>query len=103
MRALHFLSNPRSLLAMLHDVCMVCFAWAFAYYLRFNFNIPNDFIVTIWQNLAWVLPLQVGMFFAFGLYQGIWRFASIPDLKRLLKAVAVSVLMASVEIGRAHV
>ena len=95
MRALHFLSNPRSLLALLHDVCMVCFAWAFAYYLRFNFNIPNEFIVTIWQNLAWVLPLQVGMFFAFGLYQGIWRFASIPDLKRLLKAVAVSVLMAS--------
>ena len=96
MRALHFLSNPRSLLALLHDVCMVCFAWAFAYYLRFNFNIPDEFIVTIWQNLAWVLPLQVGMFFAFGLYQGIWRFASIPDLKRLLKAVAVSVLMASV-------
>ena len=95
MRALHFLSNPRSLLALLHDVCMVCFAWAFAYYLRFNFNIPDEFIVTIWQNLAWVLPLQVSMFFIFGLYQGIWRFASIPDLKRLLKAVAVSVLMAS--------
>ena len=95
MRALHFLSNPRSLLALLHDVCMAAFAWAFAYYLRFNFNIPNEFIVTIWQNLAWVLPLQVGMFFAFGLYQGIWRFASIPDLKRLLKAVTVSVLIAS--------
>ena len=96
MRALHFLSNPRSLLALLHDVCMAAFAWTFAYYLRFNFNIPDEFIVTIWQNLAWVLPLQVSMFFIFGLYQGIWRFASIPDLKRLLKAVAVSVLMASV-------
>ena len=95
MRVLHFLSNPRSLLALLHDVCMAAFAWAFAYYLRFNFNIPNEFIVTIWQNLAWVLPLQVGLFFAFGLYQGIWRFASIPDLKRLLKAVTVSVLIAS--------
>ena len=95
MRALHFLSNPRSLLALLHDVCMAAFAWVFAYYLRFNFSIPNEFVVTIWQNLAWVLPLQVSMFFTFGLYQGIWRFASLPDLKRLLKAVAVGILIAS--------
>ena len=95
MRALHFLFNPRSLLAVLHDIFMTAFAWAFAYYLRFNLSIPNEFIVTIWQNLAWVLPLQICMFVSFGLYQGIWRFASIPDLKRLLKAVAVSVLIAS--------
>ena len=48
---------------------------------------------TMWLNLLWVLPLQACMFFIFGLYQGVWRFASIPDLKRILKAVAVGILL----------
>ena len=92
MRAWHFLSNPRSFLALLHDICVAGITWAFAYYLRFNFEIPLMFIHTMWKNFVWVLPIQVGAFFLFGLYQGIWRFASMPDLKRILKAIAVSAM-----------
>ncbi|MCR4301102.1 MAG: polysaccharide biosynthesis protein [Sulfuricaulis sp.] len=35
------------------------------------------------------------MFWYFGLYRGIWRFASIPDLARILKAVGASVVLAA--------
>ena len=90
MRAIHFLSNPRSFSALLHDVLMAGLAWIFAYYLRFNFDIPSEFILSMWRNLSWVLALQVCTFLGFGLYQGVWRFASIPDLKRILKAIAVA-------------
>lgn len=93
MRAIHFLSNPRSFSALLHDVFMAGLAWIFAYYLRFNFDVPSEFILTMSQNLCWVLPLQVCAFLGFGLYQGVWRFASIPDLKRILKAILVSALI----------
>ncbi len=92
MQMLRFLSSPRLFLAVLHDICAVIFAWAFAYYLRFNFNIPAEFAQSMWQNLFWVLPLQLSAFFLFGLYQGMWRFASIPDLKRILKAIIVAAL-----------
>ena len=32
------------------------------------------------------------IFIVFGLYQGVWRFASIPDLQRIIKAVACSAI-----------
>ncbi|MCX7673687.1 MAG: SDR family NAD(P)-dependent oxidoreductase, partial [Thiobacillaceae bacterium] len=34
------------------------------------------------------------VFYTFGLYQGIWRFASLPDLKRILRAIALASLVA---------
>jgi FlaA1/EpsC-like NDP-sugar epimerase len=35
------------------------------------------------------------MFWYFGLYRGIWRFASIPDLVRIIKAVAAGLVVAA--------
>ena len=93
----HTLKNPRSLSAFIHDVLVTILAWVIAYWLRFNFNIPPNFSYSMWLNLTWVLPLQVSLFFVFGLYQGVWRFASTPDLKRILKAVGIGgLLMAAV-------
>lgn len=37
--------------------------------------------------LAWVLPVYGLMFWTFGLYRGLWVFASLPDLLRISKAV----------------
>ena len=93
MRALHSLSNPRSFLALVHDVLVAAVAWALAYYLRFNFAIPAEFVFSMWQNLLWVLPIQVASFFFFGLYEGMWRFASIPDLKRILKSIVIAAML----------
>lgn len=87
------LKNPRALFALLHDVFVVVASWVVAYWLRFNFDLPANFTSGMWMNLAWILPIQVTTFFIFGLYQGVWRFASIPDLKRILKAIGVSALL----------
>src|SRR5438046_10734361 len=43
----------------------------------------------MWHTLAWILPLQAGIFLAFGLYRGLWRFASLPDLQRIVLAVGL--------------
>ncbi len=77
----------RSFLAFLHDVFVAVLAWIFAYFLRFNFTIPAEFTTSIWQVALFVIPVQALLFIRFGLYKGMWRFASIPDLKRILRAV----------------
>ena len=92
---LQFLSNPRSLLALIHDVCMALLAWVLAYSFRFNFDIPPEFLKSIWLNSIWILPLQTLLFISFGLYQGVWRFASLPDLKRILKAILLAAFIAA--------
>jgi len=78
--------NPRSLTASIHDLCAAALAWLAAYALRFNFDIPPNFADGMWRNLLWVIPLQAAIFHGFGLYRGIWRFASIPDLRRIALA-----------------
>lgn len=89
----NFLNNHRSLFAITHDIAVIAVAWFLAYWLRFSFVITDPYISTMWLNLAWVIPVQVICFLFFSLYQGIWRFASIPDLKRILNAISVGGLL----------
>jgi FlaA1/EpsC-like NDP-sugar epimerase len=76
----------------LHDLTMVAFAWLGAYWLRFNLDIPAEFNQAMWSALAVVIPVQGIVFYAFGLYRGLWRFASVSDLKRILIACGVAAL-----------
>lgn len=80
----------RSLAAVLHDICVAVFAWYLSYLLRFNFSIPADFIESLWIVALFIIPIQATAFFWFGLYKGIWRFASLPDLKRILLAITIA-------------
>ena len=84
--------NPRTALAFVHDVVASAIAWSVAFLLRFNFDVPQPYLMMMLQTLAWVVPVQAGIFWLFGLYRGIWRYASLPDLKRIVIAVAVAAL-----------
>ncbi|MEY3747019.1 MAG: hypothetical protein RL194_478 [Pseudomonadota bacterium] len=85
--------NRLTFLALLHDVVAAVFAWWFAYMLRFNFELPDHFVSIVWETASWVIPLQAAIFILSGLYQGVWRFASIPDLYRILKALIFSAVV----------
>jgi FlaA1/EpsC-like NDP-sugar epimerase len=81
------------LTAFIHDLLMVPAAWFAAYWLRFNFSeIPAGFLIQAWLWLPLLLVTQAGAFVLFGLYRGDWRFASMPDLMRIIKAVSVGTL-----------
>ena len=83
----------RTLLVIAHDIAVSALAWMLAYWLRFNLAIPPDFMATALSTLGWVVPLQAVVFWRFGLYRGIWRFASLPDLKRIMLAVGLAALL----------
>lgn len=85
-------------MAFLHDVLMIPVAWLGAYMLRFNLEgVPDYFWHHALLSLMLVVPVQAVVFWAMGLYRGVWRFASLPDLIRISKAVllglATSVLL----------
>jgi FlaA1/EpsC-like NDP-sugar epimerase len=83
-------SNIRTAMAIVHDVVAVVLAWILAYLLRFNFDLPANFNSEMQQTLLWVVPLQVAVFWKFGLYRGIWRYASLNDLRRIVLAVLLA-------------
>ncbi|MGD2020971.1 MAG: polysaccharide biosynthesis protein, partial [Thiohalocapsa sp.] len=79
--------------AFAHDLVMVPVAWLLAYWTRFNLErIPADYLATALQVLPVVMALCGVLYWGFGLYRGVWRFASLPDLLRILKAVAATTL-----------
>ena len=43
-------------------------------------------------SLPWVLLVYAAVFWALGLYRGLWRYASLPDLQRIVLAVGVAAL-----------
>lgn len=85
-----FLTNLRSFGAFTHDIIVVFVAWGLSFLLRFNFDVPANFYVHLYKTVFLVVCVQMVIFIIFGLYQGVWRFASIPDLKRIIKAVLAS-------------
>jgi FlaA1/EpsC-like NDP-sugar epimerase len=86
------IKNSRIVMVFGHDVAVAALAWGMAFLLRFNFSIPEHYVHNMLQALVWVVPLQALIFWRFGLYRGMWRFASLPDLKRILVAVGISAL-----------
>ncbi len=87
--------SARTVFAMLHDFVAAVLAWVLAYELRFDFELPHNFSVEMWDTLVWVAPLQSVIFWGFGLYRGMWRYASVTDLRRIALAVLFAAGMIS--------
>ena len=81
--------NPRSMLAFAHDIVAAGIAWLIAFWLRFNFDISPEFAATMWKTVGAVVVLDATCFLGFGLYRGMWRYASLHDFRLILIAVAV--------------
>ncbi len=74
--------------AFVHDLLTIPVAWLLAYWLRFNLDhIPPEFLAGALKSLPWVILIQGSVYWLLGLYRGVWRFASLPDLVRITQAV----------------
>lgn len=80
----------RSALVFLFDLFAVAIAWCGGLLLRFNFDLPSEYVRLAFLGLGGLLVVHAVACRWAGLYRGMWVFASLPDLKRVLKAVAVS-------------
>jgi len=90
--------NNRTL-AITHDLAMIPVAWLGAYWLRYNLGyIPPDQFYTGLQSLAILVGIQAAAFHYYGLYRGVWRFASVPDLIRIVKAALVGMAFSAIAI-----
>jgi len=71
---------------VLHDVLMVVLAWQGLIALRYATTgqpMPAHRFI---DETALVVAVQLLVFWRMGLYRGLWRFASVPDLKNIVLA-----------------
>ena len=83
---------PR-ILIVAHDLFMVSVAWIGLHWIRFSM-LPTGLSLPMpgATELAVVLAVQGLVFWQVGLYRGLWRFASMPDLTNLVKAAVLGLI-----------
>jgi len=75
------------------DVTAVWLAYWLAFQLRFDFRLPSEEYTHFLGTLPLVLAFRLAAFYYFGLYRGVWRYASMDDLASIFKAVITSQLL----------
>lgn len=75
-----------------HDLCMVWLAWIGLHQFRYSILSAAP-PLSLWSTEVVLVLLAQGLvFWRVGLYRGIWRFASVPDLVNILKACVFGLL-----------
>ena len=74
----------RILFFVLTDIVASIFTLYLAYLLRFNFNIPQQFLTNFWQILFLVAIAKILVFNFLKIYTIVWRFFSLSDAKKLI-------------------
>jgi len=84
------LKNRNFWMMLIGDAFLVFCSYYLAHYFRFDGKIPLDFFIQ-WQNtVIWIIPVKLLFFFIFDLYRGMWRYTSIHDTMKILKACITS-------------
>ncbi len=87
-----FTINERALLAFAYDVTMLTASWLITIALFVIASASTSVLgaqshvelLNYWPVLAVAIPLQALVATIFGMYQGLWRYASLPDVQRIV-------------------
>jgi len=86
-----FSNNRRALLAFVHDVLMAALSLAAALYLRLGDDVVDYRPQLTATYIVGFTLIAAIVFLLTGLYRGIWRYASLPDLFNIVRAVTLTV------------
>src|SRR6266478_2905863 len=86
-----FPNSRRALLAFLHDVAMAALSLVVSLYLRIGNEIVDYEPRLTASYVVGFTVIAAGVFLVTGLYRGIWRYASLPDLFNIARAVSLTV------------
>jgi len=79
--------------AYTHDIAMAAISFWLSFYLRVGNGIAHYSHELIWTYDLAFAATAAAVFYASGLYRGIWRYASLPDLIALARAVTLVALI----------
>ena len=86
--------NKHFYMVIATDICIFAVSLVLAVMLRFNFELEPQYLHQLTILLCILIPIKLAIFFAFGLYRGMWRYTDVRDSWRLLKAVILAQLIA---------
>src|SRR5262249_12886024 len=61
-----------------------------AFLLRCDWDLPPDAAAIFWRTLPWLVVIRAATFVALRLHEGLWKYASVYDLRAIVAAVVCS-------------
>lgn len=80
---------------IIFDISAIPIAWYLAYWLRFNMQ-PSAADIqypSFFEGLFILTIVQTACYYYFRVYRGLWRFSSLNDLMRILKAAVTATFL----------
>ena len=75
------------------DIFSIIFSFYISFLLRFDFRIPDQYFLLLNNYLALFVGVKILVFVFYQLYRGMWRYTSIKDLFKIIKANFLSTLI----------
>ena len=91
-----FQADSRAFLAVLHDGAAFAISWLAAIWLAREHALAPAEVESFLTALAVAVPIQVAAGTLFGVYQGIWRYTSLPDVQRIVFSVLAGTVAISI-------
>ncbi len=77
---------------LLSDIILIAFSMYASFWIRFDGNIPENFLVSLKYYIPLALAIKLGFLIYFGQYNIFWRFFSLRNLIKLFNAIILSSL-----------
>lgn len=89
---MHYFHSYRRILIVIGELLLVAFSNYFAFWLRFDGTISPQYLEVYTDTFIWLIVIRGMVFIPFRLYQGLWRYTGIFDLRNIVLAVSISSL-----------
>jgi FlaA1/EpsC-like NDP-sugar epimerase len=86
MKISYFIYKYRRVFAIAIHLTLVIVSYTGSFYLRFDFRPGSEYFQIILKTLPLLIIIKMTIFYYYGLFSGLWRYASIDDLWRIIKA-----------------
>ncbi len=85
--------NIKISITVLHDFIIFCLSFFFALLLRLDYSLSLKLMNDLWYFCIVYSTVNISTLYYFGLYHGIWKYASINEIISIFKSITVSTLL----------
>ncbi len=85
--------NKKIFITILHDFLIFCLSFFIALVLRLDWSQSLDLMNSLWGFCILYACANIFLLHYFGLYHGIWRYASMHEIMSIFKSITISTLI----------
>ncbi len=85
--------NKKIFITILHDLLIFCLSFFVALILRLDWSQSLNLMNSLWSFCLFYASANIFLLHYFGLYHGIWRYASIHEIISIFKSITISTLI----------